>query len=236
MTDLMPIEIDWSSMGLSEYTTQNSAHHYRVVCLLAHLAVTRGFSMLEPAANEAESWRKLAIKLGIKLVHDSDWDDFWRSVCLHIINNYGTEPRLREFAVKMKNSMLKKPIVKTWPRIEYLLSAIHNAGELIRFSQILTVIVSRAAADSDRLNVDRPTWFREFRTLRDVALEAVISAQGGKAKIGQSGQLPDELAVSMNNQTIQLAERSLDPETARMLALHLLDAANDLENQLASDP
>lgn len=235
-----PKEIDWPATGVTEWFAVESSRYTSIIYLLAKLLALRGLTMLEPAASLRESWKVIAVKLGVRIYRVWDWDDFWRKVAYIIVDDH-TNPSATNLSKQVRTVMVQGNYAPFWHRSKYFMWASKSVEELLRFSQIISLVLARAAHDAEKNNIDRPSWFKELLALKE-ALDAARSPDGKAAPLflkptesgdGFSAGLSEDgdahkIFVELD-QTIGLVYLNgggHTPNYIRTLALTLLEAAD----------
>lgn len=236
---LEPKEIDWPALGIQEWFATESSRYTNAVVLLAKLVVRSGFAQIEPASSLKESWKVLAVKLGVRIYRAWDWDDLWRTVAYLVVNRHET-PSAVNLAKEIKRVMIQKNYAPFWNRSKYFIWASRSVEELRRFSQILSLVLARAATDAERNKIDRPSWFKELQALKEAidgarvpdgklpALYIKSEGDGGcfSELIEGLGSNHVQVKISEPDGLVYLNKGGFTPNYIRTLALTLLEAAD----------
>jgi hypothetical protein len=228
--------IDWAAYGIPNngFFRYESTYQRRAAALIAAAIVRSGFTQVESAPTLYESWRRYAVKMGVRLVRPQDWDIFWRRVVYEILAEHwsiGTSSLVGE----VKKVMVPPLNNVYWRRAAYFQWATRFVPDLTEFSKLVKLVLARAAHDAEMRNVDRPTWFNEMVSLRDALDEARFSAVGKPDTdtlqktegVGYSVSLGDNevLVKEENDQLVYINKKGYTPGQVRNFAMALLEAA-----------
>lgn len=201
---------------------------------LARLFSRRGIDLIEPADNLYDSWIILARKLGLRFNREREWRLFWLSVSYQVVTQ-NTAPAAARIAEEIRRIMAPgQPLYP--PRHTYLKYATRSVLELERLEQMLTIILATVAAEADKLNVDRPTWFGELESWRNAAQTARFPV-GHKPETEYLAKQGDEfyfaviegIDIMVSGDSAEVVEQAMGAPELRRLALALLEAANLVE-------
>lgn len=219
----------WESLPNGFFVPDTGKYAHNVAKVLARLFSRRGIGFYEPADTLDISLRKLARKMGLRYVRDTDWMLFWHTVAYQIVI-LDLTPAAPRLAAETRR-IVAQPSPTYAPRYTYLLRATRSVVEQERLQQIFMIILAAAAFDADRRNIDRPTWFAELQAWRDAILAArfsMVKPPSSEYLLPQDNGFSAEIAgmrISVDEQQVYIDNKEYTPDEITHLGLALLEAA-----------
>jgi len=204
---------------MNQYIPICSTRYARVVDCIARLLLSEGYRY-------TTDWKLLAQQLGIRCFEQVDWNQFWLSVIMLMVDNSDgfkyyavTVKQVKELVIPMAASTFK-------PRRQYLIEACGGSDAIHEYRTITQRILYAASQDAERMGVDRPSWFNEMNRLYDSISDVKLSLP----RVGDpAAALASE--VQIKDRHILFEGKEYTPESAQALAKLLLDSVNLSQEQ-----